>query len=237
MRPVAVGGLAARTAPAIDSNQTQTPRASPYTTMTSNNPASPGNDLAVGNPGGGAPRKNDNAVGNSGGAAPENNQNGREHGLYSVPSKALEWIKENDPEGLHWIADKHETYAERAPFDRNDGLGDYLLMTCVLEYATWTATGKMISEGMVVEAPLKDSENNPVYGDDGDLITTERENAVALPLDRVLKQVQRRLDKLGVLPSADNRQADMQELENEEYQIVLDDEDFQTATETADENG
>jgi hypothetical protein len=192
------------------------------------------NRFAVGNDGG-PPKGSQNALGNSGGAAPENNQNNRQHGLYSVPSKALEWIKENDPEGLHWIADKHETYAERASFDRNDGLGDYLLMTCVLEYATWTATGKMISEGMVVEAPLKDSENNPVYGDDGDLITTERENAVALPLDRVLKQVQRRLDKLGVLPSADNRQADMQELENEEYQIVLDDEDFQTATETATE--
>jgi len=190
------------------------------------------NRFAVGNDGG-PPKGSQNALGNSGGAAPENNQNNRQHGLYSVPSKALEWIKENDPEGLHWIADKHETYAARASFDRTDGLGDYLLMTCVLEYATWTATGKMISEGMVVEAPLKDSENNPVYGDDGDLITTERENAVALPLDRVLKQVQRRLDKLGVLPSADNRQADMQELENEEYQIILDDEDFQTATETA----
>jgi hypothetical protein len=183
------------------------------------------NRFAAGNDGG-PPKGSQNALGNSGGAAPENNQNNRQHGLYSVPSKALEWIKENDPEGLHWIADKHETYAERASFDRNDGLGDYLLMTCVLEYATWTATGKMISEGMVVEAPLKDSENNPVYGDDGDLITTERENAVALPLDRVLKQVQRRLDKLGVLPSADNRQADMQELENEDYRVELGDEEY-----------
>jgi hypothetical protein len=183
------------------------------------------NRFAVGNDGG-PPKGSQNALGNSGGAAPENNQNNRQHGLYSVPSKALEWIKENDPEGLHWIADKHETYAEHASFDRNDGLGDYLLLTCVLEYATWTATGKMISEGMVVEAPLKDSDNNPVYDDEGELRMTERENAVALPLDRVLKQVQRRLDKLGVLPSAENRQADMQELENEDYRVELGDEEY-----------
>jgi hypothetical protein len=141
-----------------------------------------------------------------------------------VPSKALEYIKSNDPPGLHWIADKHSTYLDRAPFDDNDDLSDYLLMTCVLEYSSWQGTEKMIEEGLVVDKPLTDSEGDEIRDDSGDIVEAERESAVALPLDRVLKQVQRRLDKLGVLPSADNRQADrLDELENSDYEVVLED--------------
>jgi len=131
--------------------------------------------------------------------APEGNQNATTHGLRADPVNLLEDLRKNDEEAFAWIQDKYESYLAVAPFDRDSAHGDQLLQICVREYSIWKASQIQVNDGILTEQPKVAGER---------IIKLEAENPAAKTLDRMERTVVKRLEKLGVMPSPEQQQAD-----------------------------
>lgn len=132
------------------------------------------------------------------GGAPERNQNATTHGLRADPVNLLEDLRKNDEEAFAWIQDKYESYLAVAPFDRDSAHGDQLLQICVREYSIWKASQIQVNDGVLTEQPKIAGER---------VIKVEAENPAAKTLDRMERTVVKRLEKLGVMPSPEQQQA------------------------------
>lgn len=147
---------------------------------------------------GGAPAGNQNAKGNDGGA-PSGNLNAGSHLLRADPANVLEDIRENDEKAYAWIQDKFESYLSQASFGRDSAWADQLLQTVVREYTIWTSTGLQLEEG-VVKQTTRTTDSGPIQVED--------EHAVNRALNRMEKTVTKRYEKLGVMPSPEQQEAD-----------------------------
>ena len=136
------------------------------------------------------------------GSSHEGNQNATSHGLHSDPVNLLDELYEDDEEAYAWIQDKFESYLKVAPFDRGSAHADQLMQVCVREYSIWKASGLQIDSGVVTEQTRE--------GEHG-LYEVAEESPVNLPLDRMERTVVQRLEKLGVMPSPDQKKADAME--------------------------
>jgi hypothetical protein len=136
---------------------------------------------------------------NKNAGAPEGNQNAMRHGLSSDPDNLLEHLRKNEEHAYAWIQDKFESYIDVASFDRDSAWADQLMQVCVQEYTIWRAEGIQVREGVVVKTH-KVSDQGVVEVDD--------ENPANKPLDRMQRTVVKRLEKLGVMPSPDQQEAD-----------------------------
>lgn len=162
-----------------------------------------------------------NHGGNEDSGAPEGNQNAMKTGLSSDPVNLFEWLLEEDKDAAVWILNKLYQYSQRAPhavyeaaFDADDvesfedvevhltSYGDDVLMMCIRDYARWRATKRQLQEGVISEQEKLTEQG---------VWTTEDSNPVNLDLDRMDKTTMQQKDKLGLLPSPENRKADAME--------------------------
>jgi hypothetical protein len=160
---------------------------------------------------------NDFAVGNDGGA-PEGNMNALRTGANVDPVDLFDWLLEEDRDAAAWILNKLYDYSQRAPeqvyvaeFSSDDvtsfedaqtrltAYGDDLLHMCVRDYARWLATKDQLQEGIL---------KSQVKATDDGTVRVEDSNPVNLDLDRMDKTTIRQKDKLGLLPSPSQKEAE-----------------------------
>lgn len=160
---------------------------------------------------------NDFAVGNDGGA-PEGNLHALKTGAHVDPVNLFDWLLEEDREAAAWILNKLYDYSQRAPeqvyvaeFSTDDvasfeeaqtrltAYGDDLLHMCVRDYARWRATKQQLQDGILKEQ---------LRATDDGAVQIEDSNPVNLDLDRMDKTTIRQKDKLGLLPSPSQKQAE-----------------------------
>jgi len=125
--------------------------------------------------------------------------NGTSHGLRSDPVNLLEKIRREDEEAYAWIQDKFESYLKVAPFERETAHADQLLQICVREYSIWKASQIQINDGILTK-------EKKVAGEA--IIQVDVENPASKSLDRMERTVVKRLEKLGVMPSPEQQQAE-----------------------------
>lgn len=164
------------------------------------------------------PPGNDNAVGNPGGSPPEGNMNALRSGIHADPVNLFDWLLEEDRDAAVWILNKLYSYSQDAPkpvyeatFTPDDvnsfedaqmnltAYGDDVLLMCIRDYARWRATKQQLQEG-IIKDQLKATKEGAVNIEDS--------NPVNLDLDRMDKTTIRQKDKLGLLPSPANKEAE-----------------------------
>jgi len=128
--------------------------------------------------------------------------NGTTHGLRSDPVNLLEDLRKRDEKAFAWVQDKFESYLTHAPFDRDSAYSDQLLQVCVREYSIWKASGIQIDNGVVTK-------EKKVAGEG--VIQVDVDNPANKALDRMERTVVKRLNKLGVMPSPEQQQAEATE--------------------------
>jgi len=133
------------------------------------------------------------------GQAEEGNKRAMSHGLRSDPVSLLEHLRENDEKAYAWIQDKFESYLSIAPFGRDTAHADQLLQICVREYSIWKASQIQVDDGILTQ-------EKKVAGEA--IIKVDVENPASKSLDRMERTVVKRLEKLGVMPSPDQQQAE-----------------------------
>lgn len=131
--------------------------------------------------------------------APEGNKNATTHGLRSDPVELLEHLRETDEQAYAWIQDKFESYLKVAPFERETAHADQLLQICVREYSIWKASQIQINDGILTK-------EKKVAGEA--IIQVDVENPASKSLDRMERTVVKRLEKLGVMPSPEQKAAE-----------------------------
>lgn len=135
--------------------------------------APPGNDNAVGNPGGGAPLGNSNAVGNPGGGAPEGNTNRKSHGVHC----ALDKIDERAEGEVADFIDQMEKVIQERSREDPDTIARKIPL-------------RLIRYGRAVQ----DIQQRGFELDDGSL------NPVVPTSRRILNRVFDDLEELGIIP-------------------------------------
>lgn len=131
--------------------------------------------------------------------APEGNKNAVTHGLRSDPVELLEHLRKTDEKAYAWIQDKFESYLSVAPFSRDTAHADQLLQICVREYSIWKASQIQVNDGILTR-------EKKVAGEA--IIEVDVENPASKSLDRMERTVVKRLEKLGVMPSPEQQQAE-----------------------------
>lgn len=130
--------------------------------------------------------------------APKNQSNAKHH-LYSWRSNYYYNLDRNDQ---LWIDLLVESFLDDAPFDR-DNLGKLeILRQCAIDVHKIRAANEYIwDEGLT---QLKTIDFDPEDGE----IDTEVENILNLPVDRLQRQVTKRLKELGCLDDPDSALAE-----------------------------
>jgi hypothetical protein len=148
-----------------------------------------------------APEGNDFAVGNPGGGAPKGNQNPAKHHVYSVPSNLTEHLSDED---LGFIRDLSEAYIESAPFGPEDPRSERILITCIKVWQEHAAEAQIAKEGLSEDVTVG-------IGQDGTPITEADSHHLRRAANQLNKEVRLTLKDLGLMNSAEKQQAEATE--------------------------
>lgn len=134
------------------------------------------------------------------GGAPKGNSNASTHNLYADRSNYYHRL---DREDQLWIDLLVESFLEDAPFDReNLGKLEQLRQVAIDMHKIRTANEYIWNEGLAQLKTIDFDENS------GEEIEAEVENILNLPVDRLQRQVTKRLKELGVLEDPQSQLAD-----------------------------
>lgn len=137
--------------------------------------------------------------GGTDGRATHGHQRAVKHGLYSQPSNYYYHLDRRDQ---IWIDLLVESFLEDAPFDReNAGKMELLRQVAIDLHKVRRANEYIWDEGI---AQVKDAYDSV----DGEVQEFETENILNLPVDRLERQITKRLKELGVLEDPESRRAE-----------------------------
>lgn len=128
--------------------------------------------------------------------ASEGNGNGITHGATASPVNLKEHL---EPAEAQWVESLVTGYLAIAPFGRNDPRRERLTRVCVMIFQEWSASERVLIEGMTVERTVG-------YSDSGYEITRDDEhhlNRVALKIN---DKIRHNLKDLGCYPSGSAEQ-------------------------------
>lgn len=144
----------------------------------------------------GAPEGNEYAVGNDGGSAPKGNSNAEKHGL---TANARKWFDRNREEVEEDVKEQVEKWVSEAPFGWESGNIPVLVKRAIKEQQFKAGDEYIEEKGVIIK-------EQKVAGDG--FVTVEKENPAFQYQNRIHRTTAKILKDMNILDSPESKQAE-----------------------------